>query len=102
MLCMYVSVFPAKTAERPCPENLISGLQSASSNKGFLQGGGTVYLSFYLFISLETVFFFFPLSKQHDATNAGRVSTSGFSGRGIVLHNLLQTLEWNANFSQST
>uniref|UniRef100_A0A8C1IM62 non-specific serine/threonine protein kinase n=1 Tax=Cyprinus carpio TaxID=7962 RepID=A0A8C1IM62_CYPCA len=29
----------AKTAERPCPENLISGLQSASSNKGFLQGG---------------------------------------------------------------
>lgn len=59
MLCMYVSVFAAKTAERPCPENLISGLQSASSNKGFLQGGGTVYLSFYLFISLETVFFFF-------------------------------------------
>ncbi|XP_016150430.1 AP2-associated protein kinase 1-like [Sinocyclocheilus grahami] len=29
----------AKTAERPCPENLISGLQSVSSNKGFLQGG---------------------------------------------------------------
>ncbi|XP_073767310.1 AP2-associated protein kinase 1 isoform X4 [Danio rerio] len=29
----------AKTAERSCPENLISGLQSVSSNKGFLQGG---------------------------------------------------------------
>ncbi|XP_051759072.1 AP2-associated protein kinase 1 isoform X13 [Ctenopharyngodon idella] len=29
----------AKMAERSCPENLISGLQSASSNKGFLQGG---------------------------------------------------------------
>ncbi|XP_016329175.1 AP2-associated protein kinase 1-like isoform X1 [Sinocyclocheilus anshuiensis] len=29
----------AKTAERPCPENLISGLQSVSSNKGFIQGG---------------------------------------------------------------
>uniref|UniRef100_A0A8C1DEP7 non-specific serine/threonine protein kinase n=2 Tax=Cyprinus carpio TaxID=7962 RepID=A0A8C1DEP7_CYPCA len=28
----------AKTAERSCPENLISGLQSVSSNKGFLQG----------------------------------------------------------------
>ncbi|XP_052419588.1 AP2-associated protein kinase 1 isoform X2 [Carassius gibelio] len=27
-----------KTAERSCPENLISGLQSVSSNKGFLQG----------------------------------------------------------------
>ncbi|XP_077079880.1 AP2-associated protein kinase 1 isoform X6 [Siphateles boraxobius] len=29
----------AKMAERSCPENLISGLQSVSSNKGFLQGG---------------------------------------------------------------
>uniref|UniRef100_A0A671NVB3 non-specific serine/threonine protein kinase n=1 Tax=Sinocyclocheilus anshuiensis TaxID=1608454 RepID=A0A671NVB3_9TELE len=29
----------AKTAERSCPENLISGLQSVSSNKGFIQGG---------------------------------------------------------------
>ncbi|XP_067251493.1 AP2-associated protein kinase 1 isoform X9 [Chanodichthys erythropterus] len=29
----------AKMAERSCPENQISGLQSASSNKGFLQGG---------------------------------------------------------------
>ncbi|XP_043102184.1 AP2-associated protein kinase 1 isoform X7 [Puntigrus tetrazona] len=29
----------ANTAERSCPENLISGLQSTSSNKGFLQGG---------------------------------------------------------------
>ncbi|XP_059359086.1 AP2-associated protein kinase 1-like isoform X7 [Carassius carassius] len=29
----------AKTAERSCPENQISGLQSVSSNKGFLQGG---------------------------------------------------------------
>ncbi|XP_073675742.1 AP2-associated protein kinase 1 isoform X1 [Garra rufa] len=29
----------AKSAERSCPENLISGLQSVSSNKGFLQGG---------------------------------------------------------------
>lgn len=29
----------AKTAEKSCPESLISGLQSVSSNKGFLQGG---------------------------------------------------------------
>ncbi|XP_016141739.1 AP2-associated protein kinase 1-like isoform X2 [Sinocyclocheilus grahami] len=29
----------AKTAERSCPENQISGLQSVSSNKVFLQGG---------------------------------------------------------------
>ncbi|KAK7135356.1 hypothetical protein R3I94_014121 [Phoxinus phoxinus] len=29
----------AKMAERSCPENLIPGLQSVSSNKGFLQGG---------------------------------------------------------------
>ncbi|CAM4714124.1 unnamed protein product [Leuciscus chuanchicus] len=35
----------AKMAERSCPENLIPGLQSVSSNKGFLQGGGTVCLS---------------------------------------------------------
>ncbi|XP_052459613.1 AP2-associated protein kinase 1 isoform X7 [Carassius gibelio] len=28
-----------QTDERPCPENLISGLQSVSSSKGFLQGG---------------------------------------------------------------
>lgn len=32
----------AKTAERSCPENLISGLQSVSSNKGFLQGGAGI------------------------------------------------------------
>lgn len=89
-LCMCVCVFAAKTAERSCPENLISGLQSVSSNKGFLQGGGTVYLSLYLSllmplpvlagslvvlkrqpqckISFKTVVF--PLSKQRDATNA--------------------------------
>lgn len=93
---MYACVFPAKMAERSCPENLISGLQSASSNKGFLQGGGIVYLSLSLSvslsqslsmsvsvlagsllmlktelhckISLEAVVF--PLSKQCDATNA--------------------------------
>ncbi|XP_059379764.1 AP2-associated protein kinase 1-like isoform X7 [Carassius carassius] len=29
----------AQTAERPCPENLISGLQSVSSSKDFIQGG---------------------------------------------------------------
>uniref|UniRef100_A0A671T2X5 non-specific serine/threonine protein kinase n=1 Tax=Sinocyclocheilus anshuiensis TaxID=1608454 RepID=A0A671T2X5_9TELE len=53
MLCMYVSVLPAKTAERPCPENLISGLQSVSSNKGFIQGGGTVCLSLYVTLSMS-------------------------------------------------
>lgn len=40
-------------AERSCPENQISGLQSASSNKGFLQGGGIVYLSLSLSVSLS-------------------------------------------------
>ncbi|XP_052459610.1 AP2-associated protein kinase 1 isoform X4 [Carassius gibelio] len=31
-----------QTDERPCPENLISGLQSVSSSKGFLQGGDSL------------------------------------------------------------
>ncbi|XP_065103803.1 AP2-associated protein kinase 1 isoform X2 [Paramisgurnus dabryanus] len=32
----------AKTGEKSCPDNLISGLQSVSSNNGFLHGGAVV------------------------------------------------------------
>ncbi len=112
--CVCVCIFAAKTAERSCPENLISGLQSVSSNKGFLQGGGTVYLSLYLSQSMSlpmlagslvmlkkqpqckiSFFFHFQINEccklvlnpeQFQPMGAG-----GFSERGIVLHILLQT-----------
>lgn len=54
-VCVCVCVFPAKTGEMSCPDNLISELQSVSSNNGLLQGGGMIYLSFTVSLGLAVI-----------------------------------------------